>query len=54
MVTGSYFTSQNPLVQVFGLVNSPQLYDSVGWPDGTATPAASCAANEPVTMNYTD
>ncbi len=54
IIIGSNFTSQNPLVQVFGLGESAQADVSVEWPDGKTTAAATYSANELVTINHPD
>ena len=52
VIIGSNFTSQNPLVQVFGLGVSSQAEVSVEWPDGETTAAATYSANQLVTIDH--
>jgi len=47
---GSNFTSQNPLVQTFGLGASTQADLAIEWPDGTATTRQNVAAAQLVTI----
>ncbi len=47
---GSNFTSQNPLVQVFGLGSNTQADLTVEWPDGATTTRENVAANQLVTI----
>ena len=51
IIIGSNFTSQNPLVQVFGLENASQADVSVEWPDGTTTASRTYSANQLVTID---
>lgn len=54
IVIGSNFTSQNPLVQVFGLGSSAQADIEVEWPDGEMTPIRTVSANQLITINHPD
>jgi len=47
---GSNFTSQNPLVQTFGLGASTQADLAIEWPDGAATTRQNVAAAQLVTI----
>ncbi|WP_446830575.1 FG-GAP-like repeat-containing protein [Candidatus Foliamicus sp.] len=46
ITVGSNFTSQNPLVQVFGLGSDTQADIVVEWPDGSTTMRENVAANQ--------
>ena len=50
IIIGSNFTSQNPLVQVFGLGSNAQADLTVEWPDGQITPATTYSANQDITI----
>ena len=54
IIIGSNFTSQNPLVQVFGLGKSAQADVQVEWPDGTTTPSRTYSADQLVTIDHPD
>ena len=54
IVIGSNFTSQNPLVQVFGLGSSAQADIEVEWPDGKTTPVRTVSANQLITIDHPD
>ena len=50
IIIGSNFTSQNPLVQVFGVGSNAQADLTVEWPDGQITPATTYSANQDITI----
>lgn len=54
IVVGSNFTSQNPLVQIFGLGSSAQAEIEVEWPDGKMTPTRTVSANQLITIDHPD
>lgn len=54
IMIGSNFTSQNPLMQVFGLGSASQAEIEVEWPDGQLTPQETVSANQLLTLNHPD
>ena len=54
IIIGSNFTSQNPLMQVFGLGTSSQAEVAVEWPDGETTAAETYSADQLVTIDQPD
>ena len=54
IIIGSNFTSQNPLVQVFGLGSYAQADLTVEWPDGQTTPTVTYSANQDITIVQPD
>ena len=51
---GSNFTSQNPLVQVFGLGSSAQADITVEWPDGQTSTMDNVDANQFIPFEHPD
>ena len=54
IMIGSNFTSQNPLVQVFGLCSSAQADITVEWPDGQTSSMDNVDANQLIPFEHPD
>ena len=54
IMIGSNFTSQNPLVQVFGLGSSTQADITVEWPDGQTSTMDNVDANQLIPFEHPD
>ena len=54
IMIGSNFTSQNPLVQVFGLGSSAQADITVEWPDGQTSSMDNVDANQLIPFEHPD
>ena len=54
IMIGSNFTSQNPLVQVFGLGSSAQADITVEWPDGQTSSMDNVDANKLIPFEHPD
>lgn len=54
IIIGSNFTSQNPLVQVFGLGDNTQADITVEWPDGQTSTMSNVAADQLITFEHPD
>ena len=54
IIIGSNFTSQNPLVQVFGLGDNSQADITVEWPDGKTSTMDNVAADQLITIYHPD